>query len=131
MKLHITDCHLGYARLALAQDDADTAREHVAQARALIEDTGELADLARQARKRGYEKKGISPIIPAHSGVVSVKSVAAVQSCRLYLWRIIGLIPFFSGVCARSPVYCQGAGSRVAGLVAQRRRDPRRRRNGA
>ena len=59
MKLHITDCHLGYARLALAQDDADTAREHVAQARALIEDTGyhrrdgELADLARQARKRG------------------------------------------------------------------------------
>ncbi len=51
MKLHVTDCHLGYARLALAEHKPDVAREQLALARALIEETGyprrdaELAEL--------------------------------------------------------------------------------------
>lgn len=51
MKLHVTDCQLSYARLALAEKQPDVAREHLAKARALIEETGyhrrdaELAEL--------------------------------------------------------------------------------------
>jgi hypothetical protein len=51
MKLHVTDCHLGYARLALAEEKAAVARDELAQARALIKETGyhrrdkELAEL--------------------------------------------------------------------------------------
>ena len=51
MKLFVTDCHLGYARLALAEQQPDVARDHLAKARALIEETGyhrrddELAEL--------------------------------------------------------------------------------------
>jgi len=40
MKLHVTDCHLGYARLALAEKTPDVARRELAKARALIEETG-------------------------------------------------------------------------------------------
>ncbi|MCK4871832.1 MAG: hypothetical protein KAS72_03810 [Phycisphaerales bacterium] len=42
MRLHITDCHLAYARLALAEggSGADEARTHLAEARRLIEETG-------------------------------------------------------------------------------------------
>ena len=40
MKLFVTDCHLGYARLALAEKKPDVARRELAQARALIEETG-------------------------------------------------------------------------------------------
>ncbi len=51
MKLFVTDCHLGYARLALAEGKPDDTREHVDKAKALIEETGyhrrdaELAEL--------------------------------------------------------------------------------------
>jgi tetratricopeptide (TPR) repeat protein len=51
MKLHVTDCHLGYARLALAEEKPEVARDELAQARALIKETGyhrrdeELAEL--------------------------------------------------------------------------------------
>lgn len=51
MKLHVTDCHLGYARLALAEKKPDDARENLDAAKALIEETGyhrrdaELAEL--------------------------------------------------------------------------------------
>ena len=40
MKLFVTDCHLGYARLALAEKKPDVARKELAKARALIEETG-------------------------------------------------------------------------------------------
>ncbi len=40
MKLHVTDCHLGYARLALAEKKPDVARVELAKARALVEETG-------------------------------------------------------------------------------------------
>ncbi len=40
MKLFVTDCHLGYARLALAEKKPDAARRELAKARALIEQTG-------------------------------------------------------------------------------------------
>ncbi|MGB0722668.1 MAG: hypothetical protein ACPGU7_09755, partial [Gammaproteobacteria bacterium] len=40
MRLHLTDYHLESARLALAEDRPDSAREHVDAARRLIEDTG-------------------------------------------------------------------------------------------
>ena len=40
MKLHVTDCHLGYARLALAENKPEVAKKELAQARALIKDTG-------------------------------------------------------------------------------------------
>ena len=40
MKLFVTDCHLGYSRLALAEKKPDVARDELAQARALIEETG-------------------------------------------------------------------------------------------
>jgi tetratricopeptide (TPR) repeat protein len=40
MRLHEADCHLEYARLYLAQGKKDQAREHLAKAKALIEQTG-------------------------------------------------------------------------------------------
>ncbi len=40
MKLFVTDCHLGYARIALAEKKPDDARRELANARALIEETG-------------------------------------------------------------------------------------------
>ena len=40
MKLFVTDCHLGYARLALADEKSDVARKELAKARALIKATG-------------------------------------------------------------------------------------------
>ncbi|MBN2562663.1 MAG: hypothetical protein JXQ75_17190 [Phycisphaerae bacterium] len=40
MKLHVTDCHLGFARLALAEGDREAADRRVAAARELIEETG-------------------------------------------------------------------------------------------
>ena len=40
MKLFVTDCHLGYARLALAEKKPDVARDKLAKARALITETG-------------------------------------------------------------------------------------------
>ncbi len=40
MKLHVTDCHLGYARLAAAEKKPDVARGQLAKARELIEETG-------------------------------------------------------------------------------------------
>ena len=40
MKLHVTDCHLGYARLALAEKKPEVARRQLANARDLIEETG-------------------------------------------------------------------------------------------
>jgi tetratricopeptide (TPR) repeat protein len=40
MRLFQCDAHLEYARLALAQNDREKAREHVAEARRLVEDTG-------------------------------------------------------------------------------------------
>jgi tetratricopeptide (TPR) repeat protein len=40
MKLHETDCHLGYARLALDEGNRDAAREHLALAESLIHETG-------------------------------------------------------------------------------------------
>ena len=55
MRLHITECHLGYARLALAQNDRETAQRHLILARDLIEETGyhrrdkELEGLEKQA----------------------------------------------------------------------------------
>jgi hypothetical protein len=54
MKLFVTDCHLGYARLALAEKKPDVARDELAQARALIKETGyhrrdaELAELEKR-----------------------------------------------------------------------------------
>ena len=40
MRLHEADCHLEYARLYLAHGEKDQAREHLAKAKALIEQTG-------------------------------------------------------------------------------------------
>ena len=40
MRLHLTDYHLESARLALAEHDQPTAREHVEAASKLIEETG-------------------------------------------------------------------------------------------
>ena len=40
MKLHVTDCHLGNARLALAQEDPATARKELDEAGRLIDETG-------------------------------------------------------------------------------------------
>ncbi len=54
MKLFVTDCHLGYARLALKQGGRDAARENLDAAKGLIDETGyhrrdeELADLEAQ-----------------------------------------------------------------------------------
>ncbi len=53
MKLHATDCHLGRARLALAEKKPNDAKDELAKARALIEETGyhrrdaELAELEK------------------------------------------------------------------------------------
>lgn len=53
MRLHETDAHLEYARLHQATGDADRARESLAKAKTIIEDTGyhrrdgEVADLER------------------------------------------------------------------------------------
>ena len=79
MKLHVTDCHLGHARLALAEargvgrgaergftaQRLDSARGHLAEARALIEETGyhrrdaELAELTKlEASARGPADSG-------------------------------------------------------------------------
>jgi tetratricopeptide (TPR) repeat protein len=40
MRLFQCDAHLEYARLALAESDQERAREHVAEARRLVEETG-------------------------------------------------------------------------------------------
>jgi tetratricopeptide (TPR) repeat protein len=40
MRLHEADCHLEYARLYLAQGEKDQAREHLAKAKVLIDQTG-------------------------------------------------------------------------------------------
>ena len=40
MRLFQCDAHLEYARLALAEGDREKAREHVAEARRLVEETG-------------------------------------------------------------------------------------------
>jgi tetratricopeptide (TPR) repeat protein len=40
MRLYQCDAHLEYARLALAEGDREKAREHVAEARRLVEETG-------------------------------------------------------------------------------------------
>ncbi len=40
MRLFQCDAHLEYARLALAEGDKDQAREHVAEARRLVDETG-------------------------------------------------------------------------------------------
>jgi hypothetical protein len=40
MRLHQADCHLEYARLYLAQGKPDQARQHLATAKAMIEDMG-------------------------------------------------------------------------------------------
>ena len=54
MRLHLADCHLEAARLALAQHDLNQAREHWQQAADLIEQTGyhrrdgELAEIKEQ-----------------------------------------------------------------------------------
>ena len=56
MKLHVTDCRLGYARLALAEKKPDVARRELAKARTLIKETGyhrrdaELTELEGRAR---------------------------------------------------------------------------------
>ncbi len=42
MRLFVTDCHLGYARLTLKQGDRDEARTHLDAAKALIKETGYL-----------------------------------------------------------------------------------------
>ncbi len=55
MKLFVTDCPLGYARLALAEKKPDVARENLDAAKALIQETGyhrrdaELAELEASA----------------------------------------------------------------------------------
>ncbi len=54
MRLHECDCHLEYARLALAQEDCDEARTRVATARKMVQDMGyhrrdkDLEDIERQ-----------------------------------------------------------------------------------
>jgi tetratricopeptide (TPR) repeat protein len=54
MRLYQADCHLEYARLYLATDDDDQAREHLATAKAMIEDMGyhrrdgEVAELEKR-----------------------------------------------------------------------------------
>jgi hypothetical protein len=40
MRLFQCDAHLEYARLALAENDREEAREHVGEARRLVEETG-------------------------------------------------------------------------------------------
>ena len=40
MRLHQCDAHLEYARLALAESDREKAREHVVEAKRLVEETG-------------------------------------------------------------------------------------------
>ncbi|MCH7596977.1 MAG: hypothetical protein IID35_10505, partial [Planctomycetes bacterium] len=40
MKLFVTDCHLGYARLALAEKKPEVARDELTKARGLIKETG-------------------------------------------------------------------------------------------
>ena len=40
MRLFQCDAHLEYARLALVEGDEEKAREHVAEARRLVEETG-------------------------------------------------------------------------------------------
>ncbi len=55
-RLHECDAHLGHARLCLAEGDPVAALDHLAKARAILEDTGyhrrdgELADLEAEAR---------------------------------------------------------------------------------
>jgi tetratricopeptide (TPR) repeat protein len=59
MKLHVTDCRLGYARLALAEEKPEVARDELGKARALIEETGyhrrdeELAELEKRVEEPG------------------------------------------------------------------------------
>jgi tetratricopeptide (TPR) repeat protein len=54
MRLHLTDCHLEFARLHLAQNRPAEARTHLEEARRLVEETGyhrrdlEVAELDRQ-----------------------------------------------------------------------------------
>ena len=54
MRLHLTDFHLESARLALAESDPATAREHLDKARHLVTETGyhrrdpDLAEIAAQ-----------------------------------------------------------------------------------
>jgi DNA repair exonuclease SbcCD nuclease subunit len=54
MGLHLADCHLGFARLHLAQGNHDKAREHWATAKEMIERMGydrrdnEVNELAEQ-----------------------------------------------------------------------------------
>jgi hypothetical protein len=40
MRLHQCDAHLEYARLAMAEGNPEKAREHVATARRLVDETG-------------------------------------------------------------------------------------------
>ena len=40
MRLYEADCHLGYARLCLASRDKDKARQHLAQAKKMVEEMG-------------------------------------------------------------------------------------------
>jgi len=53
MRLHECDAHLGYARLAVAEKDYKIAKEHLAKARGLVDETGyrrrerELEELGR------------------------------------------------------------------------------------
>lgn len=40
MRLHLTDCHLAYARLCIAENDRETAQTHIDKAATLINQTG-------------------------------------------------------------------------------------------
>ena len=57
MRLHEADCHLGYARLFLAMDDAAQAREHFAIAKRMVTEMGygrrnrEVAELLAELEK--------------------------------------------------------------------------------
>ncbi len=59
LRLHETDAHLGYARLALAEGSPTSARPHLARARTLIDGTGyhrrdgELAELDGRLAEAG------------------------------------------------------------------------------
>jgi hypothetical protein len=56
MRLFQCDAHLEYARLALAEGSKEQAREHVAEARRLVDETGygrrcrEVEELEAQVR---------------------------------------------------------------------------------
>jgi hypothetical protein len=67
---HECDAHLGFARLALAQHDPAAAQDHLAKARAIVEQTGyhrrdeELATLEAEAAALA---KSVPPPAPAPS----------------------------------------------------------------